>query len=102
MSRCRGANEFDLRLISPGTARPEVADPAPSEKWATKDAPVRYSSAPEAADGNRRLASGVTFEAVSFPVQVQRLMKLLLEEDRRFSGSSIVAMGWNGCTAATR
>lgn len=62
----------------------EATYPEPLEKWATKDAPARYSSALEAADGNRRLASGVTFEAVPFPVQVQRLMKLLLEEDRRF------------------
>ncbi|UXN64402.1 phage tail protein [Phyllobacterium sp. A18/5-2] len=62
----------------------EATYPEPLEKWATKDAPARYSNALEAADGNRRLASGVTFEAVPFPVQVQRLMKLLLEEDRRF------------------
>lgn len=62
----------------------EATYPEPLEKWATKDAPVRYSADLESADGNRRLASGVTFEAVPFPIQVQRLMKLLLEEDRRF------------------
>lgn len=62
----------------------EATYPEPLEKWATKGAPARYSTAVEAADGNRRLASGVTFEAVPFPVQVQRLMKLLIEEDRRF------------------
>lgn len=62
----------------------EATYPEPLEKWATKDAPARYSTDLESADGNRRLASGVTFEAVPFPVQVQRLMKLLIEEDRRF------------------
>ncbi|WP_187277123.1 phage tail protein [Phyllobacterium endophyticum] len=62
----------------------EATYPEPLEKWATKDAPARYSAALESQDGNRRLASGVTFEAVPFPVQVQRLMKLLIEEDRRF------------------
>ncbi|MDR6632334.1 uncharacterized protein YoxC [Phyllobacterium sp. 1468] len=62
----------------------EATYPEPLEKWATKDAPARYSIDLESADGNRRLASGVTFEAVPFPVQVQRLMKLLIEEDRRF------------------
>jgi len=62
----------------------EATYPEPLEKWATKDAPARYSADLESADRNRRLASGVTFEAVPFPIQVQRLMKLLLEEDRRF------------------
>jgi hypothetical protein len=62
----------------------EATYPEPLEKWATKDAPARYSTDLESADGTRRLASGVTFEAVPFPVQVQRLMKLLIEEDRRF------------------
>lgn len=62
----------------------EATYPEPLEKWATKDAPARYSTDLESADGNRRLASGVTFEAVPFSVQVQRLMKLLIEEDRRF------------------
>ncbi len=62
----------------------EATYPEPLEKWATKDAPARYSTELESADGNRRLASGISFEAVPFPVQVQRLMKLLIEEDRRF------------------
>lgn len=62
----------------------EATYPEPLEKWATKDAPARYSTDLELADGNRRLASGVIFEAVPFAVQVQRLMKLLIEEDRRF------------------
>jgi phosphopantetheine adenylyltransferase len=62
----------------------EATYPEPLEKWATKDAPARYSLDLEAQDGNRRLASGVIFEAVPFSVQVQRLMKLLIEEDRRF------------------
>ena len=58
--------------------------PEPSEMWATKDAPARYSSALELADGNRRLATGVHFAAVPFPVQVQQLMQTMIEEDRRF------------------
>jgi hypothetical protein len=62
----------------------EATYPEPSEKWTTKDAPARYSSALEADDGNRRLVTGVDFPAVPFRRQVQTLMKAMIEEERRF------------------
>ncbi|RVK13431.1 phage tail protein [Sinorhizobium meliloti] len=62
----------------------EATYPEPSEKWATKDAPPRYSSTLEADDGNRRLVTGVEFPAVPFGRQVQTLMKAMIEEERRF------------------
>ncbi|WP_234836079.1 MULTISPECIES: phage tail protein [Sinorhizobium] len=62
----------------------EATYPEPSEKWATKDAPARYSSTLEADDGNRRLVIGVEFPAVPFGRQVQTLMKAMIEEERRF------------------
>jgi hypothetical protein len=67
----------------------EATYPEPEEMWATKDAPARYSSDFEAQDGNRRLATGIDFPTVPFPVQVQRLMKAMLEEERRFRIHSI-------------
>ncbi len=62
----------------------EATYPEPAEKWASKDAPARYSSALEAEDGNRRLVTGVDFPAVPFGRQVQALMKAMIEEERRF------------------
>jgi hypothetical protein len=62
----------------------EATYPEPKEKWATKDAPARYSSVLEAEDGDRRLASGVSFAAVPYALQVQQLMKAMIEEQRRF------------------
>ncbi|MGL5166628.1 MAG: phage tail protein [Afipia sp.] len=62
----------------------EATYPEPEEMWATKDAPARYSAAFEAADQNRRLATGIHFAAVPFPVQVQQHMQTMIEEDRRF------------------
>ncbi|WP_085025600.1 phage tail protein [Ensifer aridi] len=62
----------------------EATYPEPKEKWASKDAPARYSSTLEAADGNRRLVSSVEFPAVPFGRQVQALMKAMIEEERRF------------------
>lgn len=62
----------------------EATYPEPAEKWASKDAPARYSSALEADDGNRRLATGIEFPAVPFGRQVQALMKVMIEEERRF------------------
>ncbi len=62
----------------------EATYPEPSEKWATKDAPALYSSALEAEDGDRRLATGVEFAAAPFARQVQALMKAMIEEERRF------------------
>ncbi len=62
----------------------EATYPEPEEKWASKDAPARYSSTLEAEDGDRRLLTGVDFPAVPFGRQVQALMKALIEEERRF------------------
>ena len=62
----------------------EATHPEPADMWATKDAPARYSSELEAADGNRRLVTGVHFPAVPFGVQVQQHMRTMNEEDRRF------------------
>lgn len=62
----------------------EATYPEPAEMWATKDAPARYSSVLEAADDGRRLATGVHFAAAPFPVQVQQVMRTMIEEDRRF------------------
>ncbi|WP_274426741.1 phage tail protein [Chelativorans sp. YIM 93263] len=62
----------------------EATYPEPAEAWGTKDAPARYSSELEAEDGDRRLATGVNFAAAPYAVQVQRLLKPMIEEERRF------------------
>lgn len=58
--------------------------PEPGEMWALKSAPARYNAAWEAEDGGRRLATGLTFGAVPFGTQVQRLMAALIADDRRW------------------
>ncbi len=58
--------------------------PEPAQKWTMKDAPARYSSVLEAADGGRRLAMSVDLVAAPFAVQVQRIIKTMIEEERRF------------------
>lgn len=62
----------------------EATYPEPAEKWATKDAPPRYSSTYMADDLDQELVVGVEFEACPFKTQVQRLMKTMLKEERRF------------------
>ena len=62
----------------------EATYPEPEERWAAKDAPARYSDDLEAADAGRRLVTGVHFVAVPFAVQVQQLMRAMVEEARRF------------------
>lgn len=62
----------------------EATYPEPAEKWTLKDAPGRYDSALEAADGGRRLPNGVSFEACPYGGQVQRLMQTMLRDARRF------------------
>lgn len=62
----------------------EATYPEPAEGWKQKDAPARYSSALELEDGERRLATGVNFTVVPYAVQVQHLMRLMIEEERRF------------------
>lgn len=67
--------------------------PDPSQKWATKDAPfLSAKSLTDAAtgltlfevDGDRELPVDVTFPAVPFARQVQRLMRAMIKEERRF------------------
>ncbi|MCM2472161.1 hypothetical protein HGO38_01550 [Rhizobium sp. CG5] len=62
----------------------EATYPEPRERWAMKDAPARYNSTLESEDGDRRLPASVTFEACPYSKQVQRLMRAMLEEARRF------------------
>lgn len=62
----------------------EATYPEPAEKWASKDAPSRYSTTYMAADLDQQLVVGVQFDAVPFKRQVQRLMKTMLKEERRF------------------
>ncbi len=62
----------------------EATYPEPEERWATKDAPARYSETLEAADDGHRLVTGVHFAAAPFAIQVQQLMRAMVEEARRF------------------
>lgn len=62
----------------------EATYPEPLEIWATKDAPALYYTTYQAADDNRQLAETVSLETVPFPLQVQRLMRAMLNEERRF------------------
>jgi len=62
----------------------EAQYPEPGEMWALKSAPARYNATWEAEDGGRRLATGLTFSAVPFGTQVQRLMASLIGDDRRW------------------
>lgn len=66
----------------------EATYPEPLEMWNSKDAPARYSDVLEAEDGNRRLATGINFAAVPYGVQVQQLMRTMIEEERRFRSHS--------------
>lgn len=58
--------------------------PEPEAGWEMKDAPQRLFPAFEAEDDGRRLLAEFQFNAVPFPVQVQRLMKSMVEDGRRF------------------
>ncbi len=57
--------------------------PDPAQGWETQTAPPLYNAEFEAQDGARRLMADVSFDAVPYSVQVQRLMKSALEEARR-------------------
>jgi hypothetical protein len=61
--------------------------PEPAEAWGMKDAPPRYSSALEASDDGRRLPFAAEFRAVPHALQVQRLMRAMIEEAWTGSGS---------------
>lgn len=58
--------------------------PHPESLWETRDAPPRYNAAWEAEDGGRQLVAQVDLPAVPYGLQVQRLMKAWIEDERRF------------------
>ncbi len=58
--------------------------PEPEEAWAAKDAPPLYRPDLEEEDDGRRLIANLTYEAVPYQRQVQRLMRAALEANRRF------------------
>ncbi len=62
----------------------EATYPEPAEKWAAKDAPPRYSAEYMAADLDQQLVVRVEFDACPFKTQVQRVMRTMLKEERRF------------------
>ncbi|RKD61655.1 hypothetical protein [Rhizobium sp. WW_1] len=62
----------------------EATYPEPAEKWAMKDAPALYNADLEAEDGNRRLPVGLKFPSTPFATQVQRLMRAMILDYRRF------------------
>jgi hypothetical protein len=57
--------------------------PSPADAWNSKTAPPLFSSDFEAEDGNRRLISDLSLDAVPYDAQVQRIMKAALAEARR-------------------
>ncbi|WP_273688472.1 phage tail protein [Ketogulonicigenium vulgare] len=57
--------------------------PDPEAKWASRDAPEYISEAGVAADGGRHLPTSLSYPAVPYPHQVQRLMRAQLEDYRR-------------------
>lgn len=62
----------------------EANYPEPMEKWETKDAPALYDAALEAQDGGRRLSANINLVACPYRYQVQRVMRAMLLDYRRF------------------
>lgn len=58
--------------------------PEPEAGWEMKDAPQRLFPDLEAQDDNRQLLADFQFNAVPYATQVQRLMKSMVEDGRRF------------------
>lgn len=58
--------------------------PEPDEAWQMKEAPPRYRSDLEVLDDGRRLPFATQYRAVPWAEQVQHLMRLTIEETRRF------------------
>lgn len=58
--------------------------PEPAQGWATVDAPALYNPDLEEEDGDRRLLADVTYGAVPYFEQVQRLEISAVAEGRRF------------------
>ena len=63
--------------------------PEPATVWEVKDAPSRYNPAWEAEDGGRRLVADISYPAVSYGTQVQRLVASTVADGRRFRGHSL-------------
>ncbi|MDO5614525.1 MAG: phage tail protein, partial [Paracoccus sp. (in: a-proteobacteria)] len=59
--------------------------PEPAERWVAKEAPPRYAPDFETLDQGRRLIASVNLPATPYPAQVQRMMKFMLAEERRFA-----------------
>lgn len=55
----------------------------PEAGWLPKDAPLRVSAAYVAEDGGKQNIAGVTYPAVPYARQVQRLMATALKDERR-------------------
>lgn len=62
----------------------EATYPNPAEMWRSKDAPARYNTDWESEDGERRLATGVSFTTVPYALQCQRVMETMIRDERRF------------------
>lgn len=58
--------------------------PEPEEGWQSKDAPPYYRIDYEQDDDDRRLLAKADFPMVPYAVQVQRLMRTIIDESRRF------------------
>lgn len=64
--------------------------PEPAEGWNVRVAPPRYNEDYEVEDGGRRLLADVPLDYVPYKHQVQRLMKMALQEARRARRHTIV------------
>lgn len=64
--------------------------PEPAEKWASKDAPEYTDADATAADGDRYLPVSITYGAVPYANQVQRLMRSQLSDYRRMGKASFM------------
>lgn len=58
--------------------------PEPAAQWEAQAAPPLFNAAWEAEDGNRRLPVTMDFPAVPYAAQVQRLMRGIIAQERRF------------------
>lgn len=65
--------------------------PDPTERWANKEAPPRYSDAFLADDAGHLLVASLQLAATPYPKQVQRIQLALMNDDRRFRSHEIVA-----------
>ncbi len=59
--------------------------PDPEALWETRDAPLRTNETWEAADRFGRRTADLTLPAVPWKMQVQRLMRAWIEDERRFA-----------------